>query len=191
MKRRILKSENFFKDFKHFFKKNKATYKYFKSNDFNFIPYSEWTAGIEKIMQDISKKNNIYVKGHHTKNRYAHTEELLCVDFNFFRKEPDLYGELTKNNLPIISVEHENAPDRIKYNFNKLVNLQTQLKVLICYVNENFDNRELIRELAEFISESLLDESKYLIIIGNTKMSEYEEFDGFVIYPSGFWKEIQ
>ena len=184
-----MKPELFFEDFLYFFDKNKATSKYFRSNGKTGISYKEWTAGIEKIMRDIGNNNNIYVKGHHTKNTHAHTEELLCVDFNFFEVKPDLY-ELTENNLPIISVEHENKPDRIKYNFNKLVNLQTQLKVLICYENDNFDNRELIREFAEFISEYLLDESKFLIIIGNTKMSDSEEFYGFVIYPSGFWKEI-
>ena len=149
-------------------------------------------------MHNIENKNNIFLKGHHKKDNNVHTEEFLCVDFNFFRKEPYLHEELSVNNLPIISVEHENKPARIKYNFNKLVNLQTQIKVLICYVNNNINNNELIldkkkliREFAKFRSSKSSDKSKFLIIIGNTEMSDSEEFDGFVIYPSGSWKEIK
>ena len=112
------------------------------------------------------------------------------MDYNFFEKEENL-NELHVNNFPIISVEHENVAkrDRIIYNFNKLINLRSQLKVLICYLPIKEDKIKLIREFADFFKNmNARYDDKYLIIIGNSTMCSSDEFEGFTIYPTGFWK---
>lgn len=191
MKSKIINPQVFYKDFRNLFDSNAKNPNYFIPNKRQKIGMREWTAAIEKTMHDIEKNYNMNLKGHHKKNPRASEMEFLCVDYNFFDGRENL-DDLSESNFPIISVEHENKPkrERIIYNFNKLINLRSQLKVLICYLNKNEDKKELVRELAEFVKNTnFLRDDRFLLIIGNSAMlKNSEEFEGFIIYPSGFWK---
>ena len=187
MRSRILYPEIFYKDFKDFFDNKKRLC---ELNKVGKIGMQEWTSAIERTMEHIAEKNSIKKRGHNKKNSRKSKAELLCVDYNFFEKEENL-NELHVNNFPIISVEHENVAkrDRIIYNFNKLINLRSQLKVLICYLPIKEDKIKLIREFADFFKNmNARYDDKYLIIIGNSTMCSSDEFEGFTIYPTGFWK---
>lgn len=162
---------------------------YFKGKD---IIHNEWTCGIEEVIHCMQQKEGhrgIVSWGHHRKRKSETRPEFLCIDHHFYDtsdEEVNLW-QLNKSNFPLVSLEHENnGSDRaIIYNFNKLINVLSPLKVLVGYPNDERD--KMVLELSKFLRDNDTPvNGKILLIFGTREMlNDVKDFRGYVLYPSG------
>jgi len=104
------------------------------------------------------------------KNNLQLETEFLNVDYTFF---------VEGNYNMRIAVEHENITKgkRRIYNFKKLINVNSPLKVLICYYKKNQNPEKISAFYKNKFEKYGQINSEFLLLIGEAEMEEKEEND--------------
>lgn len=126
-------------------------------NEYEHVNYTEFTEGINELMEAIAKNNGLSLE-----------TEFLNLDYAFFQPK-----KITMD----IAVEHENSPlpKRRKYNFRKLLNVNAPLKVLICYYKKNEKPDLKARFYKNLFDTYGQTNSEFVLLLGYYRLEEAKD----------------
>ena len=156
----MMDAHTFSKQFLELFpEKFKLMHERESDGDLEYVYSTEFTDGINGIMKILAEKNNLQLE-----------TEFLNVDYTFF---------VEGNYNMRIAVEHENITKgkRRIYNFKKLINVNSPLKVLICYYKKNQNPEKISAFYKNKFEKYGQINSEFLLLIGEAEMEEKEEND--------------
>jgi hypothetical protein len=119
-------------------------------------------------------------KGHKQNILPVRHQEYLGMDVMAFRDEEKEWK------FPVAVFELENQKQRAAYSLWKVLNVQTDLRIVFCYQSNTGEGSGLIRFLKEEVVRSMEIEKRValigetLVVVGNKGESE--------IFPQGFFK---
>lgn len=153
---------------------------------------AQWTEFMGRVLDHVAKKINCYVARHRQKKKEDEdSSEYLGIDAVFidnFEYKSMEESDWNPVGLPRAAVELENSYDqkRISYCLWKLLCVRAQIRVLICYQDNQVKVDNLKERLEDLIWQGSLmkgTDADLLVIIGNEGVEKEKSWsDYFSVY---------
>ncbi|WP_438003779.1 hypothetical protein WME89_33630 [Sorangium sp. So ce321] len=131
----------------------------------------EWTRHLSEVVADIATANGFHVKTKAVHDEFGRAEyftlDALCLE----GAHPQHGADRIAFPLPAITLEFENRPDRILYDYWKLLCVRSRLRVLVLIVPSDSAEARHIAELTALRAEHASLDGEDLLLGGRNGMA--------------------